>query len=244
MGLFDGLFEKKSCGVCGKELGLLGKRKLEDGYICKDCASKLSPFFSERRASTLDQIKDQLEYREANKDAVAVFNVTRTLGVGKKVLIDEDARKFIVSSSSRWRDENPDVIDFSQVTGCEIDVRENRSEIKKENEDGTKSSYDPPRWDIDYEIYVTIHINSPWFDEIRLKTHNNTIESRLSIEFDSAERVAVEIREALMGARQEVRDAVVAANTPKVARTCPHCNATTIPDASGRCEYCGGAIDG
>ena len=36
MGLFGSLFGEKSCGVCGKELGLLGKRKLEDGYICKD----------------------------------------------------------------------------------------------------------------------------------------------------------------------------------------------------------------
>ena len=33
MGLFDGLFEKKECGVCGKELGLLGKRKQLDGLV-------------------------------------------------------------------------------------------------------------------------------------------------------------------------------------------------------------------
>ena len=35
---------------------MLGKRKLEDGYLCKDCISKLSPFFSERRHSTVDEI--------------------------------------------------------------------------------------------------------------------------------------------------------------------------------------------
>ena len=51
-----------------------------------------------------------------------------------------------------------------------------------------------------------------------------------------------EIRDALTQLRQETRDSVVAAQTPKTAVTCPFCGATTIPDASGRCEYCGGAI--
>ena len=244
MGLFDGLFEKKSCGVCGKELGLLGKRKLEDGYICKDCAEKLSPFFSERRSSTLDQIKDQLAYREANKDAVAAFNVTRTLGGNRKVLLDEDARKFVVTYSNNWRGENPDVIDFAQVTGCDVDIRENRTEIKREDEEGKKVSYDPPRYDTDYEIWVTIHVNSPWFDEISFKSHSGQIEERGSEGYITAMRAATDIRDALTSVREEVRAAAAAANVPKVARTCPHCNASTIPDANGRCEYCGGAIDG
>ncbi|MBQ3302307.1 MAG: DUF4428 domain-containing protein, partial [Eggerthellaceae bacterium] len=232
-----------SCGACGKELGLLGKRKLEDGYICKDCANKLSPFFSERRRSTIAEINEQLAYREANKESVAALNITRTLGGGtRKVMIDEDARKFIITGSSKWRDENPDVIDFSQVTGCDVDVREHRTEIKKENEDGTKESYDPPRWDLDYDVYVTIHVNSPWFDEIEFRTNSSTIEQRGSIEFNQAEQSAIDIRDVLTGVRQLVRDEVVAANTPKKAVTCPHCMASTIPDAQGRCEYCGGAL--
>ena len=240
MGLFDGLFEKKECGVCGKELGLLGKRKLEDGYICKDCASKLSPFFSERRQSTLDQIKDQLAYREANKDAVAAFNVTRTFGSGTKVLVDEGAGKFIVTSSGNWRGSNPDVIDFNQVTGCDIEVKERRTELKQEDEEGKKVSYDPPRYDIDYEVWVTIYVNSPWFDEIELKTHSGQIELKASTEFINAQQVAEDIKATLTRTPQVVQEPVVAAAAPKVARKCPFCDATTIPDANGRCEYCGG----
>ena len=242
MGLFDGLFEKKECGVCGKELGLLGKRKLEDGYICKDCASKLSPFFSERRASTLDQIKDQLDYREANKESVAALNITRTYGTNTKVHLDEDARKFIVTSANNWRDANPDVIDYSQVTGCDIEVKENRTEIKKEDEEGKKVSYNPPRYDIDYEVWVTIHVNSPWFDDIRFKTHSGQIERVGSTEFETAHQTAEDIKSALTGARQVVRDEVAAAAAPKQKVTCPHCNATTFPDEHGCCEYCGGSI--
>lgn len=72
MGLFGKLFEKKECAICGGEIGLLGNRKLEDGNMCKACAAKLSPWFDERRHSTVAQIEEQLEYREANKENVAV----------------------------------------------------------------------------------------------------------------------------------------------------------------------------
>ena len=57
MGLFDKIFEKKICSICGGEIGLLGNRKLEDGDCCKKCAAKLSPWFDERRHSTVEQIK-------------------------------------------------------------------------------------------------------------------------------------------------------------------------------------------
>ena len=33
MGLFDNLFKKKNCDICGNEIGLLGNRKLEDGNL-------------------------------------------------------------------------------------------------------------------------------------------------------------------------------------------------------------------
>ena len=45
MGFFDKMFEKKECAICGTELGLLGKTKINEGYLCKECAGKLSPYF-------------------------------------------------------------------------------------------------------------------------------------------------------------------------------------------------------
>lgn len=62
-----GLFDKKICDICGEKIGLLGNRKLDDGNLCKDCAKKLSPWFEERRHSTVEDIKRQLEYREKQK---------------------------------------------------------------------------------------------------------------------------------------------------------------------------------
>ena len=65
-----GLFDKKYCDICGEKIGLLGNRKLEDGNLCKDCARKLSPFFSERRSSTVEDIKRQLAYRAENEKGI------------------------------------------------------------------------------------------------------------------------------------------------------------------------------
>ena len=121
-------------------------------------------------------------------------------------------------------------------------IQEHRTEQYRENKDGERVSYNPPRYDLDYDFHVTIHVNTPYFTEINLRVNDSTIEQRGSIEYREAERQTNEIRDALTQLRQETRDSVVAAQAPKTAVTCPFCGATTIPDASGRCEYCGGAI--
>ncbi|MCL2866225.1 MAG: DUF4428 domain-containing protein [Clostridia bacterium] len=247
-----GLFDKKSCDICNGKIGLLGNRKLEDGNLCKDCARLLSPFFSDRRRSTVSDIQEQLAYREANKAAVTTFHTTRTLGKGTKVLLDEDARKFIVTAARKLEDENPDVLDYSQVTGCQIDVEDSRTEQKQKSSDGKEVSYTPPRYVYYYDFYVTIHVNHPWFNEIRFKLNNQQIKSaetsgsseigRRSNDYRECEALAEEIKEALTQVRQTARDNIIAAGTPKTAQICPLCGATTVPDAQGRCEFCDGAI--
>ena len=52
MGLFD-RFKKQDCEICGKEVGMFGYKKLEDGEICKDCVKLLSPWFEDRRHATV-----------------------------------------------------------------------------------------------------------------------------------------------------------------------------------------------
>lgn len=250
MGLFGKLFEKKICDVCGGEIGMLGNRKLEDGNLCKECAKKLSPWFDDRRHSTLDSIKEQLAYREENKKAVADFNVTRTLGDATKVLLDEDAGKFVVTSASKWQETNPDVIAFSQVTGCRLDIDEDRDELKRDGKDGQKISYIPPRFRYSYDFFITINVNSPYFNEIRFRLNRSSVEMQAvgtatpvkPVDYREYERMGNEIVKALTEYRKNARAAAAAAAAPKTAVRCPFCGASTIPDASGRCEYCGGAL--
>ena len=155
-----GLFDKKYCDICGEKIGLLGNRKLENGNLCKNCAKKLSPWFSDRRSSTVEEIKAQLAYREENRQKVAAFHTTRTLGTNTKVLLDEDAGKFMVTRARDLQEANPDVLDFADVTGCNLDIDESRSELKREDKDGKEVSYNPPRYEYSYDFYITIPLNA------------------------------------------------------------------------------------
>ncbi|MBQ6930071.1 MAG: DUF4428 domain-containing protein [Oscillospiraceae bacterium] len=257
MGLFDKIFEKKICSICGGEIGLLGNRKLEDGNCCKTCAAKLSPFFSDRRSSTVEEIKQQLEYREANKAEVAKFNTTRVIGGDStKIYIDENARRFMVTSARNLADANPDVIDFAMVTGCETDISEDREEEKRKDKDGNYVSYMPPRFSCSYDFEFTIFVNHPYFSEINFRLNSSSVQTtpeggvpavripdpRDNYEYREYEQMGNEIKAILTQARQDARDEIAAANAPKTAATCPYCGATTIPDANGCCEFCGGAM--
>lgn len=260
MGLFGKLFEKKNCDICNGEIGLLGNRKLEDGNLCKQCAAKLSPWFDERRHSTVEQIREQLQYREQNLDEVKNFHTTRTLGRGWKVLLDEDHGKFMVTQARNLTEANPDVCDFSQVTGCQIDIDEDKDEVMRKKDDGTEESYQPRRFTYRYNFYMIINVNHPYFDTIRFHLNpesiiledngsvslfgsgSNTFDPHRSPEYQEYENLANEIKEALTQVRTEVRERVAMENAPKQAKTCPYCGATGIPQADGTCEYCGGAM--
>lgn len=280
-----GLFDKKYCDICKNKIGLLGNKKLADGNLCKDCAAKLSPFFSERRQSTVEEIRQQLAYREENRKAVEAFHVTRSLGRDVKVLLDEDARKFVVTRSKKLIESNPDVLDFSQVTGAQITVDEHRTELRYADKDGHQVSYRPPRYDYSYNLSVDIYVNSPYFDCIKVPLNSipikvgqqpisqlnasnagrgvSTVKGQLvsnalgilsgqgtktvaswNAEYNSYYNVGEEIVAALTRAREEVRSEIAAQNAPKTALTCPWCGATTLPDAAGCCEYCGGSLKG
>lgn len=259
MGLFGKLFEKKVCAFCGGEIGLLGNRKLEDGNMCKNCASKLSPFFSDRRNSTVAEIGEQLEYREANKDAVAAFHTTLSLGNSTKILFDEDAGKFIVTSERKLMEENPDVLDFSMVTGVDVDIDEECDEEMTEDKEGNEVSYKPPRYNYSYDFCVTIRVNHPYFDEIRFQLNDSSIvttensgaviavrkpDPQRNMEYRECLEMGNEIKEILTTGRRKVREEAAAAAAPKTAVKCPFCGASTIPDNSGCCEYCGAALNG
>ena len=107
----------------------------------------------------------------------------------------------------------------------------------------------------------------PYFDQIRFQLNRQDItvtpqtNSSISIagvslgggatlnpdnnpEYRSCKQLGEEICAALTQVREAVRENIEAANAPKQAVTCPFCGATTTPDASGCCEFCGGAVNG
>ncbi len=257
MGLFD-MFKKKECSICGGEIGLLGNRKLEDGNMCKHCAAKLSPWFSDRRNSTIAEIEEQLAYREENKKAVAAFQTTRTIGTNMKVLLDENAQKFMVTRERNLEEANPDVLDFSQVTGWNFDIEEDVREEMTKDKEGKSVSYNPPRYNYYYDFKFTFHVNHPYFDEIEFQLNGSSVETtvsgavpalrkpnpRINQDYKEYEAMGREIEKIFTSARNDKKKEAAAAAAPKMAVTCPFCGATTTPDASGCCEYCGGSVNG
>ena len=170
-----GLFDKKYCDICGEKIGLLGNRKLEDGNLCKDCAKKLSPWFSDRRRSTVEDIKGQLAYREENRERAAQFRTTRSFGEDRKVLLDEEHRWFTVTRARDLAEANPDILDFDAITGCRMDIDESRTELTHEDADGKDVSYVPPRYEHSYDFFLIITVRHPYFDEMRFSLNSSSV---------------------------------------------------------------------
>lgn len=250
-----GIFKKKECDICGEKIGLLGNKKLEDGNMCKNCEKLLSRHFSNRRKTSIEDIKEHLAYREENKNHVAAFNTTRVLGGFTRILLDEDAKKFLVTSFTDWQSQNPDVINFSQVTGCQTEIREYKTEIMRKDKEGNDISYIPARYESDFDFFATIQVNSPWFDQIGFGINNGRVKLRGSAEYREMEGQLKEIEETITKIRQETRESKdtvhepgsstpQAPSTSKSPRKCPYCGSTTTPNEKNCCEFCGGEMQG
>ena len=175
MGILGKLFEKKVCDICGGEIGMLGNRKLDDGNLCKNCAKELSPWFSDRRHSTVEEIRQQLAYREDNKKKVQMFQITRDFkGSNAHVFIDDQHGWFTIASRISVEN-NPDILELSQITSCRLDVEQDRTEEFYEDKEGNEQSYDPPRYNYSYDYKIEIGVRAPWFNEMTISLNTFSI---------------------------------------------------------------------
>ena len=172
-----GLFDKKICDICGEKIGLLGNRKLDDGNLCKDCAKKLSPWFEDRRHSTVEDIKRQLEYREKNKKAVMDFCITRQINTRNyNVFIDDNKENFTVARKLDVN-ENPDIVPLSAVVQCRVDVERQQNEETYTTKDGETVSYQPPVYKYEFDYTMRIKVKTPWFDDMDFRLNTFSISS-------------------------------------------------------------------
>ncbi|MBE5807678.1 MAG: DUF4428 domain-containing protein [Clostridiales bacterium] len=164
-----GLFDKKICSICGGEIGLLGNRKLEDGNMCKKCASKLSPFLSDRRGSTVAEIREHLSWREKNQIELLGAQPTRVFGSNPKVYVDEKLGKFFITYASNWRNDNPDLIPIARVLNVTPDIVEHSHELYHHDREGKQVPFNPRRYEYEYQFNVTIQVDMPWYSQIKFE---------------------------------------------------------------------------
>lgn len=250
-----GLFDKKYCDICGEKIGLLGNRKLEDGNCCKDCAAKLSPWMTDRRSSTVEEIKQHLAYRAQNEASVRAVNPTRVIGNGTKVYVDEEKGQFFVTRFNNWRDRNPDIVPIDKVTACTVDISERKDEIYRKTDDGKRVSYDPPRYEYEYPFEVTIQVDLPWFDEISFELTDTRPDSRYTEEYHAYERQADELRQLLdpvareqAKAKNALKDAfaqlAAQATAAKAEKEAAMQAAKPAPAKGWKCPACGAQNEG
>ncbi len=237
-----GLFDKKYCDICGKKIGLLGNRKLKDGNMCKDCAKHVSLYLTGRKQFKVDDMKEHLAYREENRQKLEEFSPTRTIGTDTKLYIDDNSGQWLISRYPRYKEHNPDILTFDQVTGCSVSIDESKRELKRELPDGKETSYNPPRYRYSYDFRVEINVNNPWFSEIGFQVNRSSVGERDSIEFRNAENQANEIRDALTQLHEESLQAAVESTKPRSSVKCPFCGAVVIPDENGKCPFCDSGI--
>ena len=185
-----GLFNKKNCGICGEKVGLLGGLKLKDGYLCKECKKKLSPFFDDGKESTLDDIKKQLQAREENIKKLDDLEINKIYGEFGVILIDEKNKKFVavkdtsdglfkspkdVKSIDDVKDKNPDIIDFKDVEDVEVKVIQTSRE-EMQTVDGQQVSYNPKHYTYMIGYNIIIKLNHPYIKTMRIDIKNGTVQ--------------------------------------------------------------------
>lgn len=185
-----GLFDKKTCAVCGEKIGALSGKKLSDGNLCKACAKQLSPWFSEHKAASTEEIRAQMEARKANRAALSEFKMTKSFGEFGAILIDDAHRKFLavadtspsllgerkaVTALEDVLEFNPDIIDFSQIRDVDVDIVQTQRE-EKQTVNGEKVSYDPRHILYMYEFAMVIRVDHPYISSMRVVLNNGAVQ--------------------------------------------------------------------
>lgn len=252
MGLFDKFIQKKFCDVCGEEIGLFGNNKLSDANVCDKCMKRKSPWIHFGKDRTLAEFKEHLEYREDNAEALASFEPTKTIDTAYNIYLNEESGDFVVTNDTKWREKNPDIFNLADVTAVEVDTVKSRSEEKTKDKEGHFVSYNPPHYEYTYKFFVDIHMNHRYVNEVRFCVDNSGAKIKAvgdsepntaaNAGFREAQRKATSVKIELNKAKRALETRKAQADKPKEKVICPVCGGTTVPDASGCCEWCGSPV--
>ena len=249
-----GLFETKYCSICGEKLAIMGNHKLADGYACKECGRRFSPYFYASKHMTVADVEAHLRYRDENYAALNDFEPTAVYGNGTKIYIDENKQLFVVSRYSNWRETNPDLIPLSAVIGASCEVDDNKKELFRKNSEGKNVPFQPPRYEYAYEFNMRIDLDGMFFSRVDFELTTDRPEEYDSPAYRSYIEQAQEIIYVLTGKEgiirepdvpvQPVRAAAPArpAGTRPVSAVRPAAQKTPAGGRSGGAAAAGGTV--
>ena len=114
------------------------------------------------------------------------------------VFLDDMKRQFTVATSLNVEN-NPDIVDLSQVTSCKLHIEQNRTEEQYRDSDGNMQDYDPPRYRYSYDYSIKLGINSPWFDDMDFRLNNFSVKDENRMKMMDMENLGNQIVAALIG---------------------------------------------
>ena len=136
-----GLFDAKECALCSQKAGMLTKQKLQDGFLCGDCKKKLSDLSSGWKQRTVADVNEHLALREANKERAAQFQVTRSIGTGGCLELDDTHGWFRFKIGRDYQQGNAQVFAFNELGNFYAEIHYD-SFADDEDNDGIPDQYD------------------------------------------------------------------------------------------------------
>ena len=259
-----GLFDKKTCDLCGEKIGLFGGLELEIGNLCSDCADKISPLLDPNDFEDLDSLREHLAYREENRPAAEEFHATQEIGQDMTLMVDEEAGTFVLTETGDASD--ADVFSLEDVVECSMEVEEEENEIFDVDDEGNDVSYDPPRFEYAFTFWMQIVLDHPQFDELNFPLNDSPLELDTTDEdlwdgdvfdperdaeyqeyLDMADQIMIaltgEAGEYVDGEEEEPEEEPAEMPADDGFVTCPYCSSRMKRPDSGRCPYCGGFIE-
>jgi len=88
---------KKNCAICGKEIGVMSRKKVLDGFVCMDCAGKATYTVNQLtnlKDGTVEAVKAGIARKAKNAELLASFTPTKK--IEKYIYLDEPKRQWIV----------------------------------------------------------------------------------------------------------------------------------------------------
>ena len=165
----------------------------------------------------------------------------------------------------------PDVIHFSQLTDCSVEIVEEKKEVQYKDFSDNLRSFAPPYYACSYDFYLNISVKIPYIQTIRLKINDVPVNNDQPLVIEKTGGLGQMFRDAVGSARSyngmtsnanevqasnayikynmlsaEMREALLegkkAVLKQQTARRCPWCDSLVINNSSGICEHCCGPL--
>ena len=159
------------------------RRNRTDAELREQRKAAKNGFSSEKLLQNMKQLNQKLSQGADEAAAGAAGTAGGFTGGLRNCLLDtsrynlyiDERQQLFAASVNLDREDNPDIISLSQITGCNLDVDEMRTEEYRTDRDGERESYNPPRYSYSYDYYFYIYLNHPYIHEMKLKLNSMDI---------------------------------------------------------------------